>query len=125
MRRRDEGGAEIKETWPFAWVLGGRRLPGGAVDKGVRTIPKQPTFRFGGQPACRGEWLCSLAGTAQLCRDNGGHSRVLEGCCEGLRTLCPRRSQRGIIGGLSGLLGMADKQNQRRQTSALGRLGSG
>ena len=44
-RRLDEGGAEIEETRPFSRVLGGRHLPVGAVDEGIRTIPKQPTFR--------------------------------------------------------------------------------
>src|SRR5882724_2654169 len=43
--RLDEGGAEIEETRPFSRVLGRRRLPVGAVDEGVRTIPEQPTFR--------------------------------------------------------------------------------
>src|SRR5437016_13152595 len=44
-RRLDEGGAEIEETRPFSRVLRGCRLPVGAVDEGIRTIPKQPTFR--------------------------------------------------------------------------------
>src|SRR5207245_9804180 len=44
-RRLHEGGAEIEETWAFSRILGGRRLPVGVVDEGVRTIPKQPTFR--------------------------------------------------------------------------------
>src|SRR6266478_8988177 len=43
-RRLDKGGAKIEETWPFSRVLGGRHLPIGAVDEGIRTIPKQPTF---------------------------------------------------------------------------------
>src|SRR5207249_9147060 len=43
--RLDEAGAEIEEIRPFSRVLGGRRLPVGAVDKGVRAIPEQPTFR--------------------------------------------------------------------------------
>src|SRR5213592_2021780 len=44
-RRFDECRAEIEEMRPFSRVLGGRRFAVGAVDEGVRTIAKQPTFR--------------------------------------------------------------------------------
>ena len=44
-RRLDEGGTEIEETRPFSRVLGGRHLPVGAIDEGIRTITEQPTFR--------------------------------------------------------------------------------
>src|SRR5947199_8234860 len=59
-RRLDEGGTEIEETRPFSRVLGGRHLPVGAIDEGIRTITEQPTFRTlsGGQllppPRCHG-----------------------------------------------------------------------
>src|SRR5262249_20336916 len=36
--RLDEGSPEIEEMRPFSRVLGGRRLPVGGVDNGVRTV---------------------------------------------------------------------------------------
>src|SRR4030095_6436994 len=45
MRRLYKVGVEIKETRPFSRGLRGCRLPVGAVDEGIRTIPEQPTFR--------------------------------------------------------------------------------
>jgi len=42
----DEGGTEIEEARPFSRILGGRGLPVGGVDDGVRTIPKQPAFHY-------------------------------------------------------------------------------
>src|ERR671914_304241 len=43
--RVDEGGAEIKETRPFSRILGGGRLPVGAIDNGIGTITHQSAFR--------------------------------------------------------------------------------
>src|SRR5436190_1351229 len=64
-RRFDECRAEIEEMRPFSRVLGGRRFAVGAVDEGVRTIAKQPTFRDLGSVQPLSPWSLATRSRSQ------------------------------------------------------------